>query len=229
MDPIYCVDVSEHNGDIDWNTAAEHGLEYAIIRAGFGQDIPSQDDKYFFINMDNAINAGVKVGVYFYSYAKTADQARGEAAHCIRLISKYRDRISLPVFYDCEENSIYDHVAETVPAFTNELHSAGYNVGVYAPVAWFSSCLQPVAIDFLWIAYWGQSKPNYADIWQFTDNEFWTGIGRCDLSWIEIDPSEMPALIQKPEPSPSEKDTEILNYLNDIDCILDKIRAIINT
>ena len=107
-----CVDVSEWNGDIDWEKAKADGVEYALIRCGFGQDMESQDDKYFHINMEGALAAGVKVGVYFYSYARSEASAIGEADHCIRLIEPYKDKISFPVFYDLEEDrckaNVYD-------------------------------------------------------------------------------------------------------------------------
>lgn len=93
-----CIDVSEHNGSIDWLEAKADGVEYALIRCGFGKDYESQDDKYFHINIQDALDAGVKVGVYFYSYAQSVEAAASEAAHCLRLIEQYRDKLSLPVF-----------------------------------------------------------------------------------------------------------------------------------
>lgn len=197
-----CVDVSEHNGDIDWNAARADGVEYAFIRCGFGQDIESQDDKYFHINMENALAAGVKVGVYFYSYAKSADAARGEAAHCLRLIEQYRNKMSFPIFYDVEENSIEDYVDETVPAFTEELKKAGYNVGVYATGYWFTHCLQYVAIDYMWVAYWGKNNgdvpsnpPEWYDVWQYTSVGSVDGIGSGGVDCDILKNTEMTALI----------------------------------
>lgn len=181
-----CIDVSEHNGSIDWFEAKADGVEYALIRCGFGRDYESQDDKYFHINIQDALEAGVKVGVYFYSYAQSIDAAESEAAHCLRLIEPYRDKLSLPVFYDVEESNIEDYVEDTVPAFTKILKDAGYNVGVYATGYWFTHCLQYVAIDYLWVAYWGNddgephTKPEFCDIWQYTSKGSVDGVGsRC--------------------------------------------------
>lgn len=198
-----CIDVSEHNKDIDWELARQDDVEYAIIRAGFGQDYESQDDKYFHINMRNAITAGVKVGIYFYSYAKTVEEAIGEAEHCRRLADQYKDQLALPIFYDVEENSIMDHVEDTVPAFTKYLNDCGYNVGVYAMGSWFTGCLQYVAIDYLWVASWGSDdgiphvKPEWCDIWQYTSKGSVIGVGYncvdCDIIYNE----EMKALIDE--------------------------------
>ena len=56
-----CIDVSEHNGSINWYTVKDSGVDYARIRCGFGQDIESQDDKRYLENIQEALNAGVKV------------------------------------------------------------------------------------------------------------------------------------------------------------------------
>lgn len=209
MSNYNCVDVSEWNGSIDWNAAKADGVEYALIRCGFGQDITKQDDKYFEINMKNAIAAGVKIGVYMYSYAKSADAARGEAKHTLRLIEPYRNQLSLPVFYDVEESSIEKYVDETVPAFIEEINKAGYNCGVYATGYWFTHCLQYVAIPYLWVAYWGSddgqphTKPEFCDIWQYTSKGSVDGIGNGGVDCDILYNTQMTALIDEPTPTPT--------------------------
>ena len=209
-----CIDVSEHNGSIDWIEAKADGVEYALIRCGFGRDYESQDDKYFDINMQDALDAGVKVGVYFYSYAQSEDAAASEAAHCLRLIEPYRDKLSSPVFYDVEESNIEDYVEDTIPVFTRILKDAGYNVGVYATGYWFTHCLQYVAIDYLWVAYWGNddgephSKPEFCDIWQYTSKGSVDGVGSrcvdCDILYN----TDMTALIGGSDSSDDDKDDD---------------------
>ena len=209
-----CIDVSEHNGSIDWIEAKADGVEYALIRCGFGRDYESQDDKYFDINMQDALDAGVKVGVYFYSYAQSEDAAASEAAQCLRLIDPYRDKLSLPVFYDVEESNIEDYVEDTIPVFTRILKDAGYNVGVYATGYWFTHCLQYVAIDYLWVAYWGNddgephSKPEFCDIWQYTSKGSVDGVGSrcvdCDILYN----TDMTALIGGSDSSDDDKDDD---------------------
>lgn len=196
-----CLDVSEHNGNIDWDAAKADGVEYALIRCGFGKDYESQDDKYFDINMKNALAAGVKVGVYFYSYAQNVEAAASEAVHCLRLIEPYKNKLSLPVFYDVEENSIINAVADTIPVFTQMLNEAGYNVGVYATGYWFTHYLQYVAIDYLWVAYWGNddgephSKPEWCDIWQYTSRGSVDGVGSGGVDCNILYNTQMTALI----------------------------------
>ena len=225
-----CVDVSEWNGDIDWSAAVADDVKFAFIRCGFGRDSESQDDKYFDINMRNALEAGVKVGVYFYSYAKSAEDAASEAAHCLRLIEPYRKQMSFPIFYDVEEASIEDYVSETVPVFTNLLKNAGYNVGVYATGYWFTHCLQYVAIDFLWIAYWGSddgvphSKPDYADVWQYTSRGSVNGIGSgcvdCDILYNE----EMTALIDQSDDDGKDDDGDDEDEVKTVDIEMNIIK-----
>ena len=215
MNYYNCVDVSEWNGDIDWEAAAADDVKFAFIRAGFGQDMESQDDKYFHINMEKAIAAGVKVGVYFYSYATSAEMARGEAEHCLRLIEPYKDKISFPVFYDLEEERVEGHLEEIVPAFINTLKDAGYNAGVYCTGYWYSKYFQPIDCSYFWIAYWGSNdgephtKPEWCDVWQYTSVGSVHGIGSgnvdCDILYNE----DMKLLIDKPEPHSEKKNIYI--------------------
>lgn len=186
-----CVDVSEWNGEINWTKAHDDDVYNAFIRCGFGQDSEKQDDKYFHINMENAIEAGVKVGVYFYSYAVNADQARGEAEHCIRLIEPYKDKISFPVFYDVEESSIENYISETIPAFISTMNEHGYNAGVYCTTSWFDDYFKDIDCDYFWFASWGNddgephTKPQWCDVWQYTSKGSVHGIGYncvdCDI------------------------------------------------
>ena len=213
-----CVDVSEWNGDIYWNEASADDVKFAFIRCGFGQDYESQDDKYFHINMRNAIEAGVKVGVYFYSYAINADQAIGEAEHARRLIEPYKDKISFPIFYDIEESKIESHISETVPAFINYLKEYGYNAGVYCNVSWFDSYFKDIECSYFWMASWGNNngephqKPQWCDVWQYTSKGSVNGIGSgcvdCDILYNE----DMRLLIDKPSP---------LNKTVNIDILVD--------
>ena len=197
-----CIDVSEHNGSIDWFSVKADGVDYALIRCGFGRNIESQDDKYFHINMEGALNAGIKVGVYFYSYADCGDAAAEEAEHCLRLIEGYKHDLSLPVFYDLEEDKNKANVYAIYTMFEAILKEAGYNVGCYASQYWFDTCLKPVPIDYTWVAKWSGDQPDWgASIWQFTGNGHCAGVGGCVDCDVVLD-TQMTALIDTPEPEP---------------------------
>ena len=194
-----CIDVSEHNGSINWDQVRNDGVDYALIRCGYGIDIESQDDKYFHINMEGALNVGIKVGVYFYSYADNADKAACEAEHCLRLIKGYKDKLSLPVFYDLEESKNIPNIFEIYSMFEAILNEAGFNVGCYACQYWFDTYLKPVPISYTWVAKWGNNQPDWGvSIWQFTDKGHCLGVnGDVDCD-VVID-TDMKALIDKPD------------------------------
>lgn len=227
-----CVDVSEWNGDIDWNQAKADGVEYAFIRCGFGKDSEKQDDKYFHINMENALAAGVKVGVYFYAYAVDWDSAVAEAMHCLRLVEEYKDVISFPVFYDVEEQQNIPNITDVVMGFINTMNYYGYNVGVYTMGSWYSAYFRNIDCDYIWLAYWGaddgvpHNKPDYCDIWQYTSKGSVDGIGNrcvdCDILYNidmkllineEPQPEPTPEPTPEPEPIPIEPITIELDVL----------------
>lgn len=139
MAKIIGIDVSEHNGALDWAKIKAAGIGFAIIRTGYGV---SHTDNYFKRNMEGALAQGIPVGVYHFSYALNAAGAKAEAAFVLKLLEPYKDKITLPVFYDFE----YDTVsyakkqgvtlgkeafnAHTV-AFCETIKAAGYTPGTY--------------------------------------------------------------------------------------------------
>ena len=187
------IDVSAHNGVIDWGKVKSSGIEFAILRAGYGK-LASQKDTKFDANYAGATAAGVPVGVYWYSYAKTPDEARLEADVCISVIKgrKY----SYPIYFDIEEDSALktgkDNCSAMVRAFCERLESAGYWAGLYAS----RSVLQTYITDAVknrfavWAAEWGD-KLNYTGpvgIWQKSESGRVNGIsGNVDLDVCYVD------------------------------------------
>ena len=97
------IDVSRHNGTIDWAKVASSGIKYAIIRVGYrgyGSEGAINIDSNFSANIKGAINAGLKVGVYFYTQATNETEARAEADFVLENIIGYD--LALPVAFDCE-------------------------------------------------------------------------------------------------------------------------------
>lgn len=139
MAKIIGIDVSEHNGALDWAAIKKAGIGFAIVRDGYGT---SHTDKYFKRNVEGAIAQGIPVGIYHFSYALNAAGAKAEAEYVLKLIRPYKDKITLPVFFDFE----YDTVAyakkqgvtlgkeafnaHTV-AFCETIQAAGYRAGTY--------------------------------------------------------------------------------------------------
>ena len=141
MATMKVIDVSAHQGKIDWAVTKNY-VDGVIIRCGYGQDIPKQDDKQFVRNVEACIKYGIPFGVYLYSYAKTLDAVAGEAAHVLRLIAPYKGKLSFPVYYDLEEQGTENGAAERAIAFGNIIESAGYWCGIYANQNWWQNYLK---------------------------------------------------------------------------------------
>ena len=125
----YGIDVYQWQGDIDWNAVK---TDFAILRAGYGR-IPSQMDIKFERNYKGAKAANIPVGAYWYSYAKSADEAREEAQAFIQIIQG--KQFEYPVYFDVEEQSTLklgrDKVSDIINAFLEEMEKNGYFAGLY--------------------------------------------------------------------------------------------------
>ena len=99
------VDVSSYNGVIDWNKAKASGIDFAIIRIGFGDDDTKQDDARAIANMNGCEAADVPYGVYIYSYAISEGEVDSEIAHTLRMINGHYP--ALGVWFDMEDADGY--------------------------------------------------------------------------------------------------------------------------
>lgn len=182
------IDVSKHNGIINFDKVKQSGIDFVIIRCGFGSNLKTQDDVKFETNYANARKAGLKVGVYLYSYAKNRASAQSEADHVIRLLKG--KEIDFPVWYDLEDDSIrmLDWNALAV-AFANQLATAGYDTGIYTFASAINKINKVIVQYPVWIAKWGQNNgkesiknPGY-DMWQYTSRGTVNGIsGMVDMN-----------------------------------------------
>lgn len=86
------IDVSEHQGKIDWSAVKSSGVDFAIIRAGYGREI-SQKDKQFENNYAGCKASGIPVGAYWYSYATSAEAAKLEAQVCLEVLKSRKSRV----------------------------------------------------------------------------------------------------------------------------------------
>ena len=178
------IDVSEHQGKIDWEKAMYH-IDGAILRCGYGTDCVDQDDEQFRRNADECTRLGIPFGVYLYSYAKTVKAAQYEADHVLRLIKDYK--LSYPVYLDLEEASTADGAVERAIVFGDIIEKAGYWCGIYANLYWWEKILKNGLERFTkWVAQY-HSKCEYTgsnlDIWQYTSNGNVPGIdGNVDVN-----------------------------------------------
>lgn len=187
------IDVSEHNGRIDWQKVKNDGIDFAIIRCGYGQDIKSQDDDYWEYNVSECERLSIPYGVYLYSYADTLKKAESEAQHVLRLLKGHTP--SYPVYYDLEDKITYalsDNMkTQVAKTFCNKISASGYKVGVYSNLDWWTNYLTDPVFDSWsrWMAQWNDTctyKGTY-DVWQCSDEGRVDGIStNVDLNfWIE--------------------------------------------
>lgn len=188
------IDVSKWNGSIDWDRVRNAGITYAIIRCGYRGSSTGAlvEDPYFRENMQGALNAGLKVGVYFFTQATNEVEAVEEASMAIALCRDYR--VTYPIFIDTEGaggNGRADGLdmetrTKVCQAFCQTVEDAGYTGGIYGSRNWFRTRLRMDALadHVIWLAEY-REKPVYAGnyhFWQYTSSGNVDGIeGRVDL------------------------------------------------
>ena len=194
------IDVSEHQGRIDWNAVKASGIDFAILRVGFGA--PSwggRVDYQFNRNISECERLGIPYGVYIYSYAFDNQQAADEASMVINCLSGHNPR--LPVYYDLEDNSIIadgrkSGIASRAKTFCNKISAAGYKPGIYANLNWFKTVLTDSVFKSSswdhWIAQYN-SQCDYTgsySFWQYTSSGKVSGIiGNVDMNYAYVDVS----------------------------------------
>ena len=203
------IDVSYHNGMIDWEKVKAAGVEGAILRCGYGMDQTDQDDKQFKRNADECTRLGIPFGVYLYSYANNARKAESEAQHVLRLIAGYK--LSYPVYYDLEERGTEVGAAERMKIFADIIEDAGFWCGVYCNKSWWDNYLSSLGDRYTkWIArYNNVLGMDGVDMWQYTSDGSVSGIsGRVDMNHCYRDfPAEITVGTTPTQP-PAQADPE---------------------
>lgn len=189
------IDVSYHQGNINWKKVKNSGVKFAIIRAGSG----TKEDSKFKANIEGALNVGIEVGVYWFSNAYTVNSVKNEAQKCMKVISPYKSKLSLPVFFDYEEYTIksaqdnkvnlsLSSVSNICKTFLSKLKSNGYKCGIYTNKTVSKFYLSDNLRNYydFWIAqynhkcnYWGKYT-----MWQYSKSGKVDGInGNVDLNY----------------------------------------------
>ena len=194
------IDVSEHQGRIDWDAVKASGIDFAILRVGFGApSFGGRVDYQFNRNISECERLGIPYGVYVYSYAFDNQQAADEASMVIDCLSGHNPR--LPVYYDLEDKTIIadgrqSGIASRAQTFCNKISSAGYKPGIYANLNWFNNILtDPVFKSGSWDHWIAQynSQCHYTasySFWQYTSRGKVSGIsGNVDMNYAYVDVS----------------------------------------
>ena len=176
------IDVSENNGRVDWQEVANSGVKFAIIRVGYGN---GHLDGELYRNVNNALLHGLKIGVYFYSYALNVRSARKEAGFVVQTLidcGLTPEKLHMGVWYDMEDADGYKQrhgmpstaeLTAMCSAFVSALNAAGYSCGIYASLDWLENKIATKQLaNYVpyWCAQWGGSCDwPKAKMWQYTD------------------------------------------------------------
>lgn len=200
MGTIHGVDLSVHNGTVDFSNLKNSGkANFAILRAGYGK-LASQKDKKFETYYNSCKQVGIPVGTYWYSYATSVSEAEQEARVFLETIKG--KQFEYPLYFDLEERSAFNtgkaNCSAMVRAFCGLLEKNGYYAGLYMSRSPFTTYMESDIKNryTLWLAEYG-SKLNYsgnADMWQYSSTGRASGIsGNVDVNYCYKD---FPTLIK---------------------------------
>ena len=209
------IDVSKWNGGIDFNKVKSAGVKFVIIRAGFGVN---GIDRLFKANYKAAKEAGLKIGVYWYSYAKTKAELQNEIFAFLNAIKGMQ--FEMPVYWDIEEEWVINNINYVIPTVCTALEKAGYFAGYYV-----SSSINVFVSDEnkkrfpSWVAHWGKKAGTYKPMHQYSSTGEISGInGNVDLDFCSTD---FPAIITEK----GLNNTKVIVSDNRVQEAIDKINA----
>ncbi len=189
------IDVSKWQGDINWSKVKDAGVEFAMIRIGTQKTFNSNEiteDPYFTKNIEGANAAGVKVGIYIYSYATTDKEVIDQANYIINKIKNYT--VEMPIVFDWESYGSITGKGMSLTDFRNHaylfiktMENAGYQGMLYGSKNYLNRFWQPVKKD-TWLAHYtyNLAKTNYEHeykMWQLCSDGKVNGINEA----VDID------------------------------------------
>ncbi len=177
------IDVSHHNGVIDWEKARKQ-IDGAIISCGYGSDIVEQDDRQFARNLAECERLKIPVGVYIFSYAETMSMVESEINHVLRLVKGHKLE---GIYYDIELPCCASIARQAFDRFAKRIKAAGYAPGLYTYKSMYDGYgMASIPYEGLWIASYGSNNgtaepwanPNLPKTvgWQYTSTARIDGI-----------------------------------------------------
>lgn len=202
------IDISTHNGNVDFNRVKAAGINDVILRCGvttYGTGLKRYEDDKFEENYKKAKAAGLNVGAYYYAIATEVQHAEWEAAFVLELLKG--KTFELPIYYDVEDSHDTDalgvhprnmqklgktKLTQIVNRFCEIVEGAGYYTGIYSSTWWFNELLDMSILDryTLWLAQWTEQPTYKGDfgVWQYTDKGKVDGVtGYVDMNIIYND------------------------------------------
>ena len=193
------IDVSKWQGKIDFAKVKKSGIEFVILRAGYGKEAK---DPTFDTNYKAAKAAGLQVGAYWYSYAKSKEDAKKEAATCLKVLKG--KPLDLPIYYDVEDKSQLDKgqkvVCDIINTFCKELESKNYFVGLYMSKFFLERYTDAkIRANYtVWVAQYSKEctyKENF-DMWQYSSQGRVYGInGNVDMDILYRDLASITSIL----------------------------------
>ena len=183
QDATFGIDVSKYQSNIDWEQVKTAGVKFVIIRIGYrgyGASGTLVLDPMFEEHFTNVKNAGLKVGVYFFSQATTEEEAKEEAFACAYVLNGRK--LDYPIFFDTEASGAsngsgradglgMEDRTKCAIAFCEEVKAQGYKPGVYASTLWYRKRVNLNSLKkyTIWNAHYGvASSPIDCALWQGT-------------------------------------------------------------
>ena len=196
------IDVSEHQGKINWAQVKTAGVDFAILRCGYAS---TYVDIQWHNNVQGCLSTGMPFGVYLYSRATSPEEASKEADFAISQLKNEGltgADLAFPVYFDMEDSKMVGkNYAAIAQAFFDKLTAAGYSVGTYANLSWWNTYLTSPVFDKYskWVAAYNTSigltyapMSNFSEgngVWQFSDYGVIPGISeRVDLNYTYMEP-----------------------------------------
>ena len=177
------IDVSKHQGYIDWQQVKNAGIDFAIIRCGYGRNTTSQDDVRWEYNVSSCESLGIPYGVYLYSHADTTSEIDGEVQHVLRLLKGHKP--TLPVYIDIEENKQFALGGAVLSGFAerfcSQIKKAGYKSGLYTSTSHWNAYFGAFAelpSYYHWVAQYNTSctYSGRYETWQYSNTGRVSGI-----------------------------------------------------
>ena len=186
------IDVSSWQGTIDWQQVKEAGIDFAMLRIGLqkgGFGGTNEIDTEFLANLEGAKAAGLKVGVYFYSFAKTPEEARQQARWCVEQLGD--QTLELPIAFDWENFNYFTgrgisfyQLNRTAEAFIDEVENLGYEGMLYGSASYLTRVWKVPDAE-VWIAHYTDQTDYEGEyfMWQVSPIGEVPGVdGHCDLN-----------------------------------------------
>ena len=198
------IDVSNFQGTIDWNQVKAAGIEFAILKVG---PVYGKPDSTFERNSAECERLGIPYGVYYYSYARSVEDANKEADRTLAWLGGHHP--SLPVYYDLEDNYILqdpdfskDKLTQIAQTFCNRMEAVGFKSGIYANLNWLNNYLNSPSLSGYdhWVAQynWRCDYAGNYSFWQYSSRGYIPGVnGSCDMnycfngSYLNVDDGKM--------------------------------------